>query len=153
MKEVLTFRGINVDVLTTTEVSAGMLILEIECPFTASTRISEMIDTFQGDWLVSGGGNCARWRRHCRKLRFKNSGVLRSDTTFSFRRTVISALSRAACCHECSSKYNVLFPVWLGFFYFLFFFRCIKKKRLLARKQTAASVNPGLALPRVCSNG
>lgn len=27
------------------------------------------------------------------------------------------------------------------------------EKSLLAQKQAAASVNPGLAMPRVCSNG
>jgi len=41
MKEMLTFQRINVDVLTITKVSAGMLMVETEYPFTAVTYISK----------------------------------------------------------------------------------------------------------------
>lgn len=56
MKEILTFQGINVDVLTITKVSPGMLILETECPFTAVTYISTMTDAFWIDSLPLGEG-------------------------------------------------------------------------------------------------
>ena len=46
MKEMLTFRGINVDVLKFTKVSAGTFTLETECLFTSGTHISNVIDTF-----------------------------------------------------------------------------------------------------------
>lgn len=46
MKEMLTFRGINVDVLKFTKVSAGMLTLETERPVTADAHFSDVIDTF-----------------------------------------------------------------------------------------------------------